>query len=128
MQGQAYGLRCVRCGSPLEIPADPRFLHIDCPHCGQDNVLPAPMVEARRQQLAWAEQARIHQANLAARSAQEVARQKRSRNVILTIILLPIALFVAFLALGLWLNSQQKAESEQRKDVGIVGLKTESFN
>lgn len=43
-----YGLTCTRCGSPLELPPDPRVVHCDCPQCGQDNVLPQELIAARQ--------------------------------------------------------------------------------
>jgi len=47
-QTNAYGLNCARCGSPLEIPANPNIVHCDCPICGLDNVLPQHVIDARR--------------------------------------------------------------------------------
>jgi len=48
--GPVYGFRCVRCGNGLELPQDVRLLHIDCPYCGQDNLLPHGLVQARQRQ------------------------------------------------------------------------------
>ena len=48
--GRVYGFRCIRCGNGLDLPQDVRLLHIDCPFCGQDNLLPAELVQARQRQ------------------------------------------------------------------------------
>ena len=66
-----YGLRCIKCGGALELPHDPALLMIDCPFCGQDNVLPAYLVEARQQQyrIAAEQQAQVAASHAAAARA-----------------------------------------------------------
>ncbi len=98
-------LSCVRCGSALELPADPRLVHIDCPGCGTDNVLPQALIEARRGQheLELQEQA-------AARAHREREAAQRSRTRLLVIGALGAVLLLgALAAVVVWVVVRDRA-------------------
>lgn len=60
----------MRCGNGLELPPDVRLLHIDCPYCGQDNLLPVDLIQARQRQFELEQQ----------RYALELQDQERIRQ------------------------------------------------
>ncbi len=80
-QAGLYALRCIRCGSNLELPHDPRLFHIDCPYCNTDNVLPQHLIEARQRHHAI----ELEHQNRARLQAERVAATKRSSRVVLIV-------------------------------------------
>jgi len=111
--GGLYALRCIRCGSNLELPQDPRLFHIDCRYCGTDNVLPPNLIEARQQhhalELEHQNKARLH--------AERAAATKRSSRVVLVIFavlgFLGLSLLGTCVAIGV-AASREEAEAKQR--------------
>jgi len=91
--GVVYGLKCIRCGAGLELPQDPQSIYMDCPYCGQDNVLPQYLIDARQRQYAAAVQARLRQQQLAQQAANRAAARKRGGSPRTLVLLIVLALF-----------------------------------
>lgn len=108
--------RCVRCGNALELPQDPRLLHVDCPTCGTDNILPSELIYARQQQY----QLEMQRQGEAQRLAANVAAQRAaSSGRVRTVIVLVVAGFVAiagFIVLVIWAAGQQEAQMKLAAD------------
>ena len=100
-------LRCVRCGAVLQPPSDPHAVYVDCPYCGQDNILPEELIRARANQYAAAVRTwRQDDSKLAAE------RHRRRRHTI--IVAIPVTILLAFLLLPHCGDCRQK-----RRKVGI---------
>lgn len=121
-------MRCVRCGNGLELPPDVRLLHIDCPFCGQDNLLPQDMVLARQRQYELDQQqyALQLQAQERARLAHEKERlRKHSSNRLL--IWLSVGALTLFgligscVALGVYASSKEDEAKALAKDPTVNG-------
>lgn len=116
-----YALRCMRCGNPLELPMDPRLLYIDCPSCGQDNVLPEHLVKARQAQF----RAQLAQQDKVRKAAAQVAVAK-SRSKF-KIALLLIGTLVALMTcggltvLGWWASREEEAAQRRADDPSLNG-------
>ena len=91
-------------------------MHIDCPYCGTDNLLPAEIVQARQRQYVLDQQ--HHALNLQhqerARQAQERERLRKQGNSRLFIILGVIGffgmlLFGSCIAIGIYANNDDMA-------------------
>jgi hypothetical protein len=108
-----YALRCIRCGSNLELPHDPALFHIDCRFCGTDNVLPAHLIEARQRHHA----ATLEHQHRARVQAERDAANKRSSRVLLVIFgglgFLGLASIGTCVAIGV-VASNQEDEARQR--------------
>jgi hypothetical protein len=95
-----------------------RLMHIDCPYCGQDNLLPPDMVQARQRQFALDQQQYALQLQHQERQrfAQERDKQRKQSSQRLLIWLLVggffgLCLFGSCLAIGF---HAQKAEAEAK--------------
>jgi DNA-directed RNA polymerase subunit RPC12/RpoP len=127
-QARVYAFRCLRCGNALELPHDMRLLHIDCPYCGQDNLLPPELVQARQRQYELDQQhyALQLQEQQRVRQAQEQANARKHSSHKLLIWLL-VGGFMAFAALGscvafgLYLERQEEAEKLRAQDPKLNG-------
>jgi hypothetical protein len=105
-----------------------RLLHIDCPYCGQDNLLPAELVQARQRQyeleqrhyaLKLQEQERL-------RVAQEKEKQHKQKLQRLLIWLLVggffgFGLLGSCVALGIWASEKEEQEALRTKDPKVNG-------
>jgi hypothetical protein len=123
-QGHApnvYVLRCLRCGGALELPADPRLLHIDCPYCGQDNVLPRHLIEARQRQheLEMEHQARARQA--AEQAAAKVKASKHQLMLFLGAGGLGTILFATCVMVGVRASNREEEARKLAADPNING-------
>jgi hypothetical protein len=124
----AYGLHCVRCGAALELPDDPNAVYMDCPFCGQDNVLPQYLIDARQRQYAIAMQARLRQQQLAQQAVHQAAARRRSRRTG-TVVFLLLAFLVGVPLLGVgscmalaFYAAGEQVEAEKRaKDRSVNG-------
>ncbi len=138
---QTYGLFCVRCGSALGLPEDLLALMIDCPYCGQDNLLPPPLVEVRRAQhaqLLGAEAAAAQRAAQHRVLAERRAASSRTTRFILlgvaVVVGLPVLGFVALVAFGFSLqkdNDEARARASRPEINGmreVTTLLTEKTN
>jgi hypothetical protein len=126
--GRVYGMRCIRCGNGLELPQDVRLLHIDCPYCGQDNLLPADLVQARQRQfeleqrqyaLHMQEQERIRLAH-----DKERARKHSSQRLVIWLVaggLMFFALVGSCIGLGYYASREQEAAAARAKDPSLNG-------
>jgi hypothetical protein len=121
-------MRCIRCGNGLELPPDVRLLHIDCPFCGQDNLLPADLVQARQRQfeleqrqyaLYLQEQERIRIAH-----DKERARKHSSHRLVIWLAagaLMFFALVGSCIGLGYYANREKEAADALAKDPTLNG-------
>jgi len=138
---QTYGLFCVRCGSALGLPEDLLVLMIDCPFCGQDNLLPPALVEVRRAQHAQLLGAEAREAQRAAQQrvlAERRASSSRTTRFILlgvaVVVGLPVLGFVALIAFGFSLqkdNDEARARASRPEINGLLqvtALLTEKTN
>ena len=111
-----YALRCIRCGSNLDLPHDPRLFHIDCPYCGTDNVLPPNLIEARQRhhalELEHQNQARLH--------AERAAASKRSSRVVGIILsavgFLGLCMIGTCVAIGVVANTEEEEAKKRAAD------------
>lgn len=100
---------------------DPALLYIDCPSCGQDNVLPQHLVKARqaqyRAQLA-------HQAKVRKADAQVAVAKTRSK---VKLVLLLIGTMVTLMTcggltiLGWWASREEEAAQRRAEDPSLNG-------
>jgi hypothetical protein len=118
----------LRCGNGLELPQDLRLMHIDCPYCGQDNLLPPEMVRARQHQFVLDQQryALELQHQERQRQAQERDKQRRQSSQRLLIWLLVGGFFVlggvgSCVALGLRAKHEEEAAKARAVDPKING-------
>ena len=121
-------MRCVRCGNGLELPQDVRMLHIDCPFCGQDNLLPADMVQARQRQyeleqrqyaLHLQEQERVRLAH-----EKERVRKHSSQRLLIWLTVGALTLFGLIgscVALGVYASSKEDEAKALAKDPTASG-------
>jgi hypothetical protein len=121
-------MRCIRCGNGLELPQDVRLLHIDCPFCGQDNLLPAELVQARQRQfeleqrqyaLHLQEQERIRLAH-----DKERARKHSSQRLVIGLAaggLMFFALVGSCIGLGYYASKEKEAADALAKDPKLNG-------
>ncbi|HYJ08723.1 MAG TPA: hypothetical protein VEX18_06930 [Polyangiaceae bacterium] len=126
--GRVYGFRCIRCGNGLDLPQDVRLLHIDCPYCGQDNVLPHELVQARQRQFELEQrQYAMHmqeQERLRAAHDKAHARKLASQRLL---IWLSVGAFVFFgscaglLAIGHYASKDEEAEKARAQDPKLNG-------
>jgi hypothetical protein len=127
--GRVYGMRCIRCGNGLELPYDVRLLHIDCPYCGQDNLLPADVVQARQRQFELEQrQYALHlQEQERVRAAQEKERMRRhgSQRLIIWLAaggLMFFALMGSCLAIGYYADRDKQELEARAKDPAQSGF------
>jgi hypothetical protein len=121
-------MRCVRCGNGLELPPDVRMLHIDCPFCGQDNLLPADIVQARQRQYELEQrQYALHlqeQERLRVVHERERVRKHGAQRLIIMLSIGAVALFGLIgscVALGVYASSQEDAAKALAKDPQASG-------
>jgi hypothetical protein len=100
-----------------------RLMHIDCPYCGQDNLLPPDIVQARQRQFALDQQhyALTLQEQERQRFQQEREKLRRQRQQRLLIGLLVggfvvLAMFGGCLALGIHAKREEEAAKAKRTD------------
>ncbi|MBN2196894.1 MAG: hypothetical protein JW751_29085 [Polyangiaceae bacterium] len=124
-QAHLKALTCVRCGTPLELPADPRAVHIDCPSCGQDNLMPQYLIDARRQQAELAAREQRLLAELAVRqqtqekllaekAAQRRAGHRKFYVILILVLLVPgcgVIGLVGLATLGWYVGEEEKAQA-----------------
>ena len=127
-QGRVYGFRCLRCGNGLELPQDLRLMYIDCPYCGQDNLLPQDLVQARQRQFALEQQQYALQLQQQARHrlAQERDKQRKQRSSRLLIWLLvggffAMCLFGSCLAIGFYAQKNEDEAKARAADPKVNG-------
>lgn len=105
-----------------------RLLHIDCPYCGQDNVLPHELVQARQRQfeLEQRQYAMHMQEQERLRAAQDKAHARKLASQRL-LIWLSVGAFVFFgscaglLAIGHYANKAEEAEKARAQDPTLNG-------
>ncbi len=116
-----YLLRCLRCGGALELPHDPRLLHIDCPFCGQDNVLPHHLIEARQRQHALEVE---HQAR-AKYAADQTAAKARASKLRLLLYLggagFAMLMLGTCVAIGVQAQNEEDDAKKRAADPGVNG-------
>jgi hypothetical protein len=95
---QTRGLCCVRCEATLELPADPDAVYVNCPFCGQDNLLP-PDVVAERQR-ARADEVRERLLELETARLADARRSQRRRTTIALLVAAGVSGVVALLCAG----------------------------
>lgn len=126
-QGHApnvYVLRCLRCGGALELPADPRLLHIDCPYCGQDNVLPRHLIEARQRQHALDLEHQARARHAAVQAAAAAAKAKATKFKLMMVLAgggFAMILFGTSVMLGVRALDQAAAAKKRAADPKING-------
>ena len=125
---QVYGLRCIRCGTALDLPADARVVHIDCRYCGQDNVLPQDLIQARQRQheLYEAEQARLAEEHARAQAVAERAKaQQHKTNKLLLVIFgggfVMMALLGTCVTIGYLASEEDEALKVRAQDPKVNG-------
>ncbi len=119
-----YLLRCLRCGGALELPHDPRLLHIDCPYCGQDNVLPQHLIEARQRQHALDVE---HQARAKHAADQAAAKARASKVRLMTYLFgggFAMALFGTCVAVGVQAANEEDDAKKRAADPNVNGHAT----
>jgi hypothetical protein len=123
-QGHAqnvYLLRCLRCGGALELPHDPRLLHIDCPFCGQDNVLPHHLIEARQRQHALEVE---HQARAKYAADQAAAKAKASKLKLMLYLGgagFAMLMLGTCVAIGVQVENEEEAAKKRAADPNVNG-------
>jgi len=105
-----------------------RLMHIDCPYCGTDNLLPADMVQARqRQYLLDQQQHALHlQHQERSRLSHERDRLRKQGNHRLLIILGVIGFFIMLLfgsciALGIYASNEEAEAKARAQDPKVNG-------
>jgi hypothetical protein len=105
-----------------------RLMHIDCPYCGTDNLLPAEIVQARQRQYVLDQQHHALQLQHAERNrqAQERERLRKQGNSRLLIILGVIGffgmlLFGSCIAIGIYATNEEEAAKARAQDPRING-------
>src|SRR5687767_11790889 len=121
-------MRCVRCGNGLELPQDARLLHIDCPFCGQDNLLPADLVQARQRQYELEQrQYALHlqeQERLRAAHDRERARKHGSQRLLIWLVVGAVSLFGlvgSCVAIGIYASREEEETKARAKDPALSG-------
>lgn len=105
-----------------------RLLHIDCPFCGQDNLLPPELVQARQRQfeleqhqyaMHMQEQERIRQAQDKAN-----ARKQSSHRLLIWLLVggfMFFALFGSCIAIGIYATREEEAAKLRAQDPKLNG-------
>jgi hypothetical protein len=121
-------MRCIRCGNGLELPSDVRLLHIDCPYCGQDNLLPADLVQARQRQFELEQrQYALHlheQERIRIAHDKERARKHSSHRLVIWLAagaLMFFALVGSCIGLGYYASREKEAADALAKDPTLNG-------
>jgi hypothetical protein len=91
-------LVCDNCGAALVVPRDLAATSTSCAYCHGETPLPQALVQERyalhRQQLAYAEAARMREAQ----AGQAAHRRKMTTKILLLVILLPILIILGIIA------------------------------
>lgn len=118
----------MRCGNALELPQDLRLMHIDCPYCGQDNLLPAEMVHARQRQVALDQQQYALQLQEQERQRfvqeRDKLRQQRQKRLLVWLAVggfFGLLLFGSCIAIGFHAQRQEAEEKARRVDPQVNG-------
>jgi hypothetical protein len=105
-----------------------RLMHIDCPYCGQDNLLPHEMVQARQRQFALDQQQyALHmQEQERQRFAQEREKlgKQRSRRLVIWLLVggfFMLASFGSCLAIGVHAQREEAEEKARAADPKVNG-------
>jgi hypothetical protein len=105
-----------------------RLMHIDCPFCGQDNLLPPDMVQARQRQFALDQQQYALQLQHQERQrfAQERDKQRKQSSQRLLIWLLvggffALCLFGSCLAIGFHAQKEEEEAKARAADPNVNG-------
>lgn len=105
-----------------------RLLHIDCPYCGQDNLLPVDLIQARQRQFELEQQryALELQDQERIRQAQDKVNQRKqsSQRLLIWLLVIGFMVFAGFgscVAFGLYLNEQEEAEKLRAQDPNLNG-------
>lgn len=116
-----YALRCIRCGSNLELPHDPGLFHIDCRFCGTDNVLPPNLIEARQRQHAL----ELEHQSRARLQAERAAANRRSSRVVLVIFgvlgFLGLSTIGTCVAIGVVASNEEEEARQRAADPKLNG-------
>jgi hypothetical protein len=123
-----YGFRCIRCGNGLELPADLRLMHIDCPYCKTDNLLPPEIVQARQRQFQLEQQHyALHlqqQERNRALHERERARKQGTQRLLLGLGIagfVVLCLFGSCIALGVYANNEEAEAKARAQDPKVNG-------
>jgi hypothetical protein len=110
------------------LPADLRLLHIDCPYCKTDNLLPPELVQARQRQFQLEQQHyALHlQQQERARVAQERerARKQGTQRLLLGLGIagfVIMCLFGGCIALGIYANNEEAEAKARAQDPKLNG-------
>lgn len=129
--GKVYGFRCIRCGNGLDLPQDVRLLHIDCPYCGQDNVLPHELVQARQRQFELEQQQyAMHlqeQERIRVAHDRQHARKQSSQRLLIWLSIGALVFFGScggLLAIGYYASKAEEAEKLRAQDTKLNGQAT----
>jgi hypothetical protein len=105
-----------------------RLLHIDCPYCGQDNLLPHELVQARQRQyeLEQRHYAMQMQEQQQARAAHERAhaRKQSSQRLLIWLSVGALLFFgscAGLLAIGHYASQEEEAEKLRAQDTKLNG-------
>jgi hypothetical protein len=105
-----------------------RLMHIDCPYCGQDNLLPPDVVQARQRQFALDQQQYALQLQQQERQrvAQEGDKQRKQSSQRLLIWLLvggffALCLFGSCMAIGIYAQNQETEQKARAADPKVNG-------
>jgi DNA-directed RNA polymerase subunit RPC12/RpoP len=127
-QGRVYGFRCLRCGNGLELPADLRIMAIDCPYCGQDNLLPPEIVQARQRQYAldqqhYALQIQEQERLRVAQERDKVRKQSSQRLLIWLMVggFFALCLIGSCIAIGMYAQKDEAEAKARAQDPKING-------
>ncbi|HXK16456.1 MAG TPA: hypothetical protein VNG33_01530, partial [Polyangiaceae bacterium] len=127
-QGRVYGFRCLRCGNGLELPPDLRVMAIDCPYCGQDNLLPPEIVQARQRQYEldqqhYALQIQEQDRQRIAQERDKVRKQSSQRLLIWLGVggFFAVAMIGGLIALGYYAQQEEADAKARAQDPKVNG-------
>lgn len=125
---RVYGFRCIRCGNGLDLPQDVRLLHIDCPFCGQDNLLPPDLVQARQRQFELEQQHYAmqmqEQERIRAAHDKAHARKQSSQRLLIWLLVGALVFFGScggLFAIGYYASQEEEAEKVRAQDTKLNG-------
>ncbi|MBX3184013.1 MAG: hypothetical protein KIT72_00700 [Polyangiaceae bacterium] len=78
-------ISCQRCGGVLEVPSDPRVLHVVCRYCGASTLLPPALIAAQQRQLEI--DAKVQQHQLAIQAKAQAAKHAASSKRLSTLMI-----------------------------------------
>jgi hypothetical protein len=105
-----------------------RLLHIDCPFCGQDNLLPPDVVQARQRQYEldqrhYAMQMQEHERNRVVQERERARKQSSHRLLIWLGVLgfFGMLLFGSCIAIGIYANKDEAEAKARAQDPKVNG-------